>query len=217
MFIGDKLAELQRIKARCILLENLVRKLKPLHNIQFWKSSTHSTVWIIITQNVWLFCSTKSWDIYKGSVAGKISWYNEYFPESDKFIFQVLVSNVPRGNHWVGWWGWLLFHPRESLPQWNWNKVFPITSPSVVCTFRLSKALSVPICSLKPPLAQSSICKKREISWLRYPHFVIVVFCPFLPPAWVILSQNFLGHWNTWDIIYVVTGQEIGKGTTLAI
>lgn len=50
MFIGDELAELQRIKARCILLENLVRKLKPLHNIQFWKSSTHSTVWIIITQ-----------------------------------------------------------------------------------------------------------------------------------------------------------------------
>lgn len=136
MFIGDELAELQRIKARCILLENLVRKLKPLHNIQFWKSSTHSTVWIIITQNVWLFCSTKSWDIYKGSVAGKISRYNEYFPESDKFIFQVLVSNVPRGNHWVGWWGWLLFHPRESLPHWNWNKVFHITSPSVVCTFR---------------------------------------------------------------------------------
>lgn len=60
MFIGDELAELPWIKARCILLESLVCKLKPLHNIQFWKSSTHSTVWIIITQNVWLFCSTKS-------------------------------------------------------------------------------------------------------------------------------------------------------------
>lgn len=39
----------------------------------------------------WLFFNAKSWNICQGSVARKISWYNEYFPESDKFIFQVFV------------------------------------------------------------------------------------------------------------------------------
>lgn len=97
----------------------------------------------------------------------------------------------------MGWWGRLLFHPRESsLSLLKGDKAFPASSPC--CVYR---DLPVP--------ASSSV---RKLSPL--PERCLGGFYLILTESSVFII--FWDIWNTRGIIYVVTGQEVGKGATPA-